>query len=253
MRKRELPVLITDILGIPPVDGIDGPWLSNQDTVIQEWFQAVAELLGLPYVGKVPTMARILEHYGVAWDAVRHSSTETPRGGGGNLRKEAFEDLLQAIRTDPRTGPLSTVAEGTPFGTDSAEGLRDERALRAIRSRRGQPRFRQSLVEAYDGRCALTGCDAPAALEAAHVRSHSAGGGYETRNGILLRADLHTLFDLGLLGVEPTTGRALLHPELLGTRYETELASAVLRPPRNPADRPDGQALAERNAEFGLR
>lgn len=253
MLKRDVPKAVTDLLGIPAVDGIDGPWLSNENTVIKEWFQAVAELLGLPYTGKVTTMAAILGHYGIPWDADRYSSTQAPAGGGGNVRKEAFEDLLRAIALDPRSPSLAAVAAGTPFDADeTARESEDARILRAIRTRRGQPRFRQLLLDAYDGRCALTGTDAPAALEAAHIRQHSDGGSYETSNGILLRADLHTLFDLGLLGVDPSSGRALLHAELVGSAYEAELATATLRLPANADSRPNPQALAERNRRFGL-
>ena len=60
-----------------------------------------------------------------------------------------------------------------------------------------QDAFRQALLLAYEGRCAITGCDAEPALEAAHVadwRSENDAGA-----GILLRADLHKLFDAGLL------------------------------------------------------
>ena len=253
MHKADLPVTITDVLGIPPHEGIDGPWLSNEGTVIKEWFQAVAELHGLPYIGKVRTMQRILEHYGVAWDAKRHSSTERPAGGGGNVRKEAFADLLVALERDPRHRALAAVAAGTPFVTDPDHVPEDdERVMRAIRTRRGQPQFRQSLLAAYEGRCALTGCDAPAALEAAHVVRHADGGNYETSNGILLRADLHTLFDLGLLGFDPVTGRALLHKELAGTTYERELAGSVLRAPTHESARPDARGLRRHNSFHGL-
>ena len=71
-------------------------------------------------------------------------------------------------------------------------------AKKAAQERRPrQDAFRQALLLAYEGRCALTGCDAEPALEAAHVadwRSENDAGA-----GILLRADLHKLFDAGLL------------------------------------------------------
>ena len=71
-------------------------------------------------------------------------------------------------------------------------------AKKAAQERRPrQDAFRQALLLAYEGRCALTGCDAEPALEAAHVadwRSENDPGA-----GILLRADLHKLFDAGLL------------------------------------------------------
>lgn len=253
MKKTDLPVAITTTLGIPTFNGSAGPWLSAEGTVIQQWFEAVAELLGLPYTGKVGTMQIILNHFGVPWDSGRHSSTDAPQGGGGNVRKEAFEDLLEAIESDSRTDTLAAVASGTPFGSSGEVPDIDEtRVLRAIRARRGQPRFRLALLEAYEGRCALTGCDAPAALEAAHIERHSDGGTYEPSNGLLLRADLHTLFDLGLLGIDHQTGRALLHPELRGTSYEDELYDAVLRSPTAVGARPDRAALIAHNERSGL-
>lgn len=63
-----------------------------------------------------------------------------------------------------------------------------------------QRRFRRALLEAYGGRCALTGCDVADALEAAHVadwRSENDPGA-----GILLRADLHRLHERGLLAID---------------------------------------------------
>ena len=74
-------------------------------------------------------------------------------------------------------------------------------ARAAGRERRpNQRRFRRVLLEAYGGHCALTGCDVDEALEAAHVapwRSENDIGA-----GILLRADLHRLFERGLLVID---------------------------------------------------
>ena len=83
-------------------------------------------------------------------------------------------------------------AQGEDVNTPVAE------AKKAAQERRPrQDAFRQALLLAYEGRCALTGCNAEPALEAAHVadwRSENDAGA-----GILLRADLHKLFDAGLL------------------------------------------------------
>ena len=77
-----------------------------------------------------------------------------------------------------------------------------ERAIGAIVRRRGQPAFRRALLEAYHERCAVTGCDAPEALEAAHVVPYRGVATNHPANGLLLRADLHALFDLGLIAVD---------------------------------------------------
>ena len=65
-----------------------------------------------------------------------------------------------------------------------------------IAVRQGQPEFRRMLLDAYDSRCAISGCDCSYALEAAHIRPYKGKHTNHIQNGILLRADLHTLFDL---------------------------------------------------------
>lgn len=64
------------------------------------------------------------------------------------------------------------------------------------RLQRRQMKFRDELVE-LDERCALTGEGTLEALEAAHIRPASSGGNEIVENGLLLRSDLHRLFDAG--------------------------------------------------------
>jgi len=78
----------------------------------------------------------------------------------------------------------------------------DEITLTAIKSRRGQVNFRQSLLTAFNDTCCITGCSVSSVLEAAHIISHSDETNYKVTNGILLRADIHTLFDLNLIGID---------------------------------------------------
>jgi hypothetical protein len=78
-----------------------------------------------------------------------------------------------------------------------------ERVLRRLR--RHQSLFRDKLLTAYDGRCAITGVSVPQVLEAAHIDPHSESGDNRSENGLLLRADLHALFDEGLIEIEPDT------------------------------------------------
>lgn len=69
--------------------------------------------------------------------------------------------------------------------------------------RMGQGAFRSLILNAYGQRCAMTGEKTLPALEAAHIKDHSASGPYKTANGLLLRADLHNLFDTGYLTITP--------------------------------------------------
>jgi HNH endonuclease len=131
--------------------------------------------------------------------------------------------------------------------------IKDEReqAHRAITIRRGQPTFRKKLIAAYKGKCAVTGCDASDALEAAHISPYCGKQSNHVANGVLLRADLHTLFDLNLIGIEPTTATIRLAPELRQTSY-ADLQGKKLAVPRNLADRPSREALVERWQQFSI-
>ncbi|MBB3277343.1 HNH endonuclease [Pseudoxanthomonas sp. OG2] len=119
-------------------------------------------------------------------------------------------------------------------------------AMRAVAQRRGQPLFRAKLLDAYGGRCAVTGCSAAEVLEAAHVLSYKGEHTNRLDNGLLLRADLHTLFDCGLLWVTPENTVALA-PSLLTTDYAV-LVGKGLALPSELAYRPNPGHLAEHAA-----
>jgi len=72
-----------------------------------------------------------------------------------------------------------------------------------VRRRLGQGTFRSWITDAYGRRCAVTGERALPALEAGHIRPVSEGGRHEPSNGLLLRSDVHRLFDRGYVTVTP--------------------------------------------------
>ena len=77
-----------------------------------------------------------------------------------------------------------------------------EMVRRMVKTRQGQSTFRKDLMHHQGGKCAVTGCVEQSALEAAHVRGVSEDGLHSIRNGLLLRADIHSLFDSGLLVID---------------------------------------------------
>ena len=127
-----------------------------------------------------------------------------------------------------------------PYDPSTQEDHR-QRQLRQVAERKGQPQFRRMLLDIYGGRCAITGCDATQALEAAHIAPYRGEQSNHPQNGLLLRADIHTLFDLGLLSVDPSTMRVVISPELKGTMYEdlegqrVALSNDATRRPSEPA------------------
>lgn len=121
----------------------------------------------------------------------------------------------------------------------------DERqsVLATIIRRRGQPAFRKSLIKAYGGRCAMTGCDALDALEAAHIIPYRHESINAIPNGLLLRADIHTLFDLHLIGVDQAPRRITIAPPLRGSAY-SEIHGSPLAKTCVPAQEASIESLA---------
>ncbi|NWB98368.1 HNH endonuclease [Pseudomonas gingeri] len=111
-----------------------------------------------------------------------------------------------------------------------------KRVTADIIRRRGQPAFRKALMAAYGDTCAITGCNLPAVLEAAHVHPYKGIHTNVVSNGLLLRADIHTLFDLRLIAIESETMVVRVSPKLKGTDYG-KLDGSPLRPPRQNSQR----------------
>lgn len=70
-----------------------------------------------------------------------------------------------------------------------------------IKPRLGQGAFRVLVADAYTRRCAVTGEKTLPVLEAAHIKAYSESGPHQTSNGLLLRSDIHKLFDKGYITV----------------------------------------------------
>jgi hypothetical protein len=76
-------------------------------------------------------------------------------------------------------------------------------STRQVKVRIGQPAFRAELIGKYGSVCAFTGSAPREALEACHLYSYAEIGRHDVEGGLLLRRDLHRLFDQGLLAVSP--------------------------------------------------
>lgn len=70
-------------------------------------------------------------------------------------------------------------------------------APQLIRPRLGQGAFRLAVTEAYKRQCAISEGRVLPALDAAHIQAYSDGGVHEVTNGLLLRKDIHCVFDAG--------------------------------------------------------
>lgn len=107
--------------------------------------------------------------------------------------------------------------------------------------RLAQQSFKAVVLSAYHGHCAITGNKIRPVLQAAHIRPVSDGGENRLDNGLLLRSDVHTMFDRGYLAVDQSH-RLLVSPRLRGDFGNGEQfyakAGQVIALPDRKADRP---------------
>jgi putative restriction endonuclease len=117
---------------------------------------------------------------------------------------------------------------------------------RLVQPRLGQATFRIAVLDAYDRACAITEEHSLPALEAVHIRSYAQEGPHEVRNGLLLRADLHRLFDTGYITVTPELRLevgARLRDDYKNGRSYYPLHGARLRVPSMAVHRPEREFL----------
>ena len=125
-----------------------------------------------------------------------------------------------------------------------------------MRPRLGQGAFRILVTDNYRRRCAVTGERTLPALEAAHIKPFADGGEHEASNGVLLRRDIHSLFDTGYVTITPTLNFEVsrrIKEEFENGRQYYELHGCAITPPEDPRSVPDRAALAWHNENSFLR
>lgn len=185
-------------------------------------------------------VSQIERHRNGSWHAqVLWDSAATKQLRAAPIPRAAFSQIPQApCRADATTSKLLDkwlVDRSLEYGNaetgelpESEEDSR-RRVLASIVRRRGQTAFRQTLIHNYGGRCAATGETASEVLEAAHIDPYLGAHSNVASNGILLRGDIHTLFDLHLIGVDPH-GKWVVSPRLAGTSYASLAGQSMRRP-----------------------
>ncbi|MBU2850022.1 HNH endonuclease [Acidithiobacillus ferrivorans] len=135
--------------------------------------------------------------------------------------------------------------------TIAAPGIREQEpkygSAVLVSPRLGQASFRVLITDAYKRRCAITGESTLIALEAAHIIPYSREGTHDVRNGLLLRADFHRLFDVGLVSVTPDL-RIKISPRIReayfnGKAYYRMNDAPLAQIPDRPELRPDPDRL----------
>jgi hypothetical protein len=94
------------------------------------------------------------------------------------------------------------------------KGIPGGHGVGASKTRLGQQRFREAMFGRFGESCAFTGPQPPGALEAAHLYLFAKNPKHDLRGGLLLRADLHALFDRYLITIDPVSWSIQVAPEL---------------------------------------
>lgn len=157
---------------------------------------------------------------------------------GGMIKVWKIPSMLQESNL---TIAITKVKESGFFTINSIEDAREKINTSIVR-RRGQPEFRKQLLIAYNNKCAVTGCDVIQALEAAHIYPYQGDETDRIDNGLLLRADIHTLFDLYQITIHPETKKVCLSPELQNSSYK-DLNSKAINLPTQANSQPSIDAL----------
>lgn len=169
--------------------------------------------LGFEDLGKDPTGSRLIDYM----NGYRHRRVYL-------IDDDLYEDFKQVVdeRSDmQRESGIDWDSEVENHANDLENALRT-RKKSTSKSRAGQSKFREALIARYDGKCALSGCDVEPTLHAAHVLPHTGDTKWDcVDNGLLLRMDLHSLFDEMLWSIDPESNTIVISASLAGTHYDS--------------------------------
>ena len=223
--------------------GQDGAWFLNYDMegANPSYFTNVALRAcmedGVPVGVVIQTVAKPNPKYKV----LGLGTVTREKTGSFTVRQfGAKADIIEA--------GLDVIVTNADFDAKNSEDAR-KIITRSIAVRRGQQAFRKALMAAYQGKCALTGCKVGALLEAAHILPYQGDHTNHVQNGLLLRTDVHTLFDLGLLAIRPSTYEVVLSHKLVDSEY-WHLHGQTITIPTVQSLRPSDEALARRSIDF---
>jgi putative restriction endonuclease len=146
---------------------------------------------------------------------------------------------------DPLETEINTTTKDFELIPATSEKLKKSRL---VTERKGQGNFRAIITRAYSNKCCITNESTPELIEAAHIQSYIDENSNHVKNGLLLRVDLHKLFDNGLLFIDEDF---IIHvsPEVKSEYYQ-KLNGRTISLPANLNERPSKDALKSKKFEF---
>ncbi|RDI19801.1 HNH endonuclease [Lentzea flaviverrucosa] len=212
------------------------------------------DVLGIARIGRIDQedghagATRYVAHYGGTWCALDGAvSADDLKDASADM---VAQDAITPLDLDKVEAMLARVAVSLPSEAAEARSVAKIRSIRRrvtgkdapvggngeaptggrrevkAKARKGQDKFRKNLIQRYGYVCAVTGRCPAEVLQAAHLRSFAEHETHNLDEGVLLRADVHLLFDSGLLTVDPTTRRVVLAPSLSSYGQYTQFDGA---------------------------
>jgi putative restriction endonuclease len=181
------------------------------------------------------------EPAGWAQNIVAGMGVDTTIGEGKRIFEACLDRML--ARADPNRPPPPEIQRdkyGTPI---------------LVKPRLGQGAFRIAVTDAYGKACAVTREHSMPTLEAAHIRPYGTDGEHQISNGLLLRADLHKLFDKGYVTVTPELVfevSSRLKQDFDNGKVYYDMRGQKLYEPQRHDEKPDRVALLWHNESVFL-
>jgi hypothetical protein len=158
--------------------------------------------MGIPIVSGMPAMARrIIENAGLLWHP-DYSSENAPSGGGGTVTALGLLQLKNAVSIWLGHLPekMPSIYEDWRPAIDWIEKREKlTRDTREVVPRPGATEFREKVLDSYTHKCAVSGISSLQAIEVAHIVPYYGIESDHIENALPLRADIHKLFDSGML------------------------------------------------------
>jgi hypothetical protein len=152
-------------------------------------------------------------------NAVGGIGTRVTIGGNREEYSELLVSLSSMIEFDEKQNIVITdtvVDSIVSFDCNKLNSEKDlrKRALKPGIQRQGSSKFRKEVLKNYGSKCAISGTSVVDTIQAAHIRPYNGPETNHPANGIALRSDIHRLFDLGKIRIDPRDLRIHLHPEI---------------------------------------
>lgn len=236
--KKDIMDEICDELRIDRYDLFVG------SSIPSEFFSRVARELGIPVVSGMPAMARrIVEHGREQWTP-ECSSELSESGGGGTVTAFGLLKMKEAIwKLKGKTTKSHGLKDGSlyeiwiPRSDWNQVKAELPSELREFTARPNASQFRARVLGAYGNICVISGSATLQAVEVAHVVPYFGIESDQVQNALPLRADLHKLFDVGLLRIEHNSANKRYQVRIHYSIFDDygQYDQMVLKSPEDPS------------------